>query len=485
MIRKTVLATLIGLSAVSISQANDKIDTLYKRLTQQDAAALTALTALAKDNDPQALSTLGFIYEYGITVPQNTIQALQYYQQACEIDGNVGCYNVWYFYQYGKGVAQDKARAKQFAEKMNRADIKIPVDVMDKVVDYIYSAKAAADSDISYRPKLIRAVRRYLTSGDADTQRFFTHIGFSQQDILRLATFWAKDGDPEINFHVGHFYNFGYADIKNENIEALKWFRVAAEGGHREAQNILGLVYEKGRWGVYPDGTEAEKWYERAAKQGDDNALMSLGKMYYNGVLIKANYGKAYTLFEQAYKRDLTGASSYLSQMYYSGQYVDVDCHEAQKYAGSTDNNYFRQCEKDKRERIATRGVLPLLTLKHESSPYGGNNNPYKCELNFSINTNKLGEVANFRATLQLKNSEGASAEQTLAFPPFGLSSLDAGMMGEKFIFSQESALLPQYQSDFCQFHDVEYQVIAATATINGEEVDVLKAGILKQEEKR
>ncbi|KHS77317.1 tetratricopeptide repeat protein [Pectobacterium brasiliense] len=485
MIRKTVIATLIGLSAISISQANDKVDTLYERLTQQDVDALTALTTLAKDNDPQALSTLGFIYEYGITVPQNTTQALQYYQQACEIGGNFGCYNVWYFYQYGKGVAQDKARAKQFADKMNQTDLKTPSDVIEIIIDYLYSAKANADSDISQRSRLIYAAKRYLTSGDEETQRFFTRIGFSKRDVLRLATFWAKDGDPEINFLVGYFYNFGYAGIKNENIEALKWFRIAAEGGHPEAQNILGSVYEKGRWGIYADGAEAEKWYERAAKQGNDNALMNLGKMYYDGVLIKGDYRKAYVLFEQAYKNDVTSASRYLSQMYYSGQYVDVDCHQAKKYEGSTDSHYFRQCEKDQRERKATRDVLPLLTLKHESSPFGGDNNPYKCELNFSINTNKLGEVANFRATLQLKNSDGASAEQTLAFPPFGLNSFNAGMIGEKFIFSQKSALLPQYKPDFCQFSDLEFQVISATATINGEEVDVLKAGILKQQEKR
>ncbi|WP_261847661.1 sel1 repeat family protein [Pectobacterium araliae] len=480
-----MIAALLSLSTVSISQANDKIEALYERLTQQDAHALTALTALAKDNDPQALNTLGFIYEYGIDVPQNTPQAIQYYQQACEIGGNIGCYNVWYFYQYGKGVAQDKERARQFAEKMNRVDLKIPPDVIAEIIDYLYSVKANADSDISQRSTLIYAAKRYLTNGDEETQRFFTRIGFSKRDVLRLATFWAKDGDPELNFLVGYFYNFGYAAIKNENIEALKWFRVAAEGGYPEAQNILGSVYEKGRWGIHVDGAEAEKWYERAAKQGNDNALMNLGKMYYDGVLIKADYRKAHALFEQAYKNDVTGASRYLSQMYYSGQYVGVDCHQAQKYQGSTDNPYFRQCEKDKRERIATRDVLPLLTLKHESSPYGGDNNPYKCELNFSITTNKLGEVANFRATLRLKNSEGASAEQTLAFPPFGLSSLDAGMIGEKFIFSQASALLPQYKPDFCPFSDLEYQVTSATATINGEEVDVLKAGILKQQEKR
>ncbi|GLW38585.1 hypothetical protein Pcaca04_25210 [Pectobacterium carotovorum subsp. carotovorum] len=489
MIRKTIIATLLGLSAVSISQANDKVDTLYERLTQQDATALTALTILAKDNDPQALSTLGFIYEHGITIPQNTTQALQYYQQACEIDGNFGCYNIWYFYQYGKGVEQDKARAKQFAEKMNQTDLKMGVEVINKIIRSIYNAKAAAESDISDRPRLIQAVKRYLSIGDDETQRFFSRIGFSKQDTLRLAIVWAKGGDPEMNFLVGHLYNFGYGDIENENIEALKWFRVAAEGGQPDAQNILGLVYEEGRWGVNIDGDEALKWYERAANQGDNNAQMNLGKMYYTGLRVRTDYHKAYALFEQAYKNNVRGADNYLSQMYYNGQYVESDCHQAKKYyeewVRTPESNYFSQCENDKKERKATRSELPVLTLKHESNLLGRKDVPYRCELNFSINTNKLGEVANFRATLQLKNSEGASTEETLAFPVFGANSLDARTIGEQYIVSRKSALIPIHQSGFCQFSDLKFQITAATATINGKEVDVLKAGILKQQEKR
>ncbi|MFJ5483087.1 SEL1-like repeat protein [Pectobacterium actinidiae] len=489
MIRKTVIATLIALSAISLSQANDKIDTLYKRLTQQDATALTALTTLAKDNDPQALHTLGFIYEYGITVPQNTTQSRQYYQQACEIDGNFGCYNVWYFYQYGKGVSQDKERAKQFAEKMNRTDLSMSAEVINKITRSIYNAKAAAESDISNRLRLIQAVKRYLSSGDDETQRFFSRIGFSKQDTLRLAIAWAKDGDPEMNFLVGHLYNFGYGDIENENIEALKWFRVAAEGGQPDAQNILGLVYEEGRWGVNIDGDEALKWYERAANQGDNNAQMNLGKMYYTGLRVRTDYHKAYALFEQAYKNNVRGADNYLSQMYYNGQYVESDCHQAKKYyeewVRTPESNYFSQCENDKKERKATRSELPVLTLKHESNLLGRKDVPYRCELNFSINTNKLGEVANFRATLQLKNSEGASTEETLAFPVFGANSLDARTIGEQYIVSRKSALIPIHQSGFCQFSDLKFQITAATATINGKEVDVLKAGILKQQEKR
>ncbi|MEQ9745979.1 tetratricopeptide repeat protein [Pectobacterium actinidiae] len=489
MIRKTVIATLIGLSAISLSQANDKIDTLYKHLAQQDATALTALAALAKDNDPQALHTLGFIYEYGITVPQNTTQARHYYQQACEIGGNFGCYNVWYFYQYGKGVSQDKERAKQFAEKMNRTDLSMSAEVINKITRSIYNAKAAAENDISVRPRLIQAVKRYLSSSDDETQRFFSRIGFSKQDTLRLAIAWAKDGDPEMNFLVGHLYNFGYGDIENENIEALKWFRVAAEGGQPDAQNILGLAYEEGRWGVNIDGDEALKWYERAANQGDSNAQMNLGKMYYTGLRVRTDYHKAYALFEQAYKNNVRGADNYLSQMYYNGQYVESDCHQAKKYyeeaTRTSDDDYFRQCEKDKQERKATRSEFPILTLKHESNFLGRKDVPYRCELNFSINTNKLGEVANFRATLQLKNSEGASTEEKLAFPVFGANSLDARTIGEQYIVSRKSALIPMHQSGFCQFSDLKFQVTAATATINGKEVDVLKAGILKQQEKR
>lgn len=57
--------------------------------------------ANASEGENQKASTLdeqGFIYEYGIGVPMDSERALQYYQQACELGGNYGCYNVRYFY---------------------------------------------------------------------------------------------------------------------------------------------------------------------------------------------------------------------------------------------------------------------------------------------------------------------------------------------------------------------------------------------------
>ncbi len=52
---------------------------------------------------------------------------------------------------------------------------------------------------------------------------------------------------------------------------ALKWFKLAAEQGHADAQNNLGLMYANGQ-GVTQNLTRAFMWWDIAAKQGHENA---------------------------------------------------------------------------------------------------------------------------------------------------------------------------------------------------------------------
>ena len=56
-----------------------------------------------------------------------------------------------------------------------------------------------------------------------------------------------------------------------ENVEAVKWFRKAAEQGYAVAQFNLGLMYFCA-WGVERDLTEAMEWVCIAAEQGYDQA---------------------------------------------------------------------------------------------------------------------------------------------------------------------------------------------------------------------
>ena len=68
-------------------------------------------------------------------------------------------------------------------------------------------------------------------------------------------------------------------NISKETVEA---YRKAAEQGHADSQNYLGLMYYTGR-GVAEDAAEAVKWYRKAAEQGYASAQYFLGRMFDTG----------------------------------------------------------------------------------------------------------------------------------------------------------------------------------------------------------
>ena len=65
------------------------------------------------------------------------------------------------------------------------------------------------------------------------------------------------------------------AGVPQSHAKAAKWWRKAAEQGHADAQNNMGLMYERGE-GVPQNDAEAAKWYRQAAEQGHTNAQRSL-----------------------------------------------------------------------------------------------------------------------------------------------------------------------------------------------------------------
>jgi TPR repeat protein len=70
--------------------------------------------------------------------------------------------------------------------------------------------------------------------------------------------------------------------VPQDEKEAVKWYRLAAEQGNAAAQYNLSLMYANGQ-GVPQDDKEAVKWTRMAAEQGYAAAQLSLGVMYANG----------------------------------------------------------------------------------------------------------------------------------------------------------------------------------------------------------
>ncbi|MEE9258185.1 MAG: tetratricopeptide repeat protein, partial [Nitrospinaceae bacterium] len=86
-------------------------------------------------------------------------------------------------------------------------------------------------------------------------------------------TRWFKEagqGKPFAQYNVGLMYFKGIGVAQNQ-AEALKWFRKAAEGGSLNGQGFLGILYENGV-GVEQDHEESLKWYRQAAEQGNSVA---------------------------------------------------------------------------------------------------------------------------------------------------------------------------------------------------------------------
>lgn len=72
----------------------------------------------------------------------------------------------------------------------------------------------------------------------------------------------------------------------HRQVEAVKWYRNAAEQGYPDAQFALGFMYENGK-GIEEDDAEAMRWYRKAAEQGNAYAQCNLGAMYANGEGVK------------------------------------------------------------------------------------------------------------------------------------------------------------------------------------------------------
>ena len=72
----------------------------------------------------------------------------------------------------------------------------------------------------------------------------------------------AESGEADSQFKVAGIYEIGSDDVSQNLLEAARWYRMAAEQNHAQAQYNLGMMYQSGH-GVGEDANEANKWFER------------------------------------------------------------------------------------------------------------------------------------------------------------------------------------------------------------------------------
>ena len=105
------------------------------------------------------------------------------------------------------------------------------------------------------------------------------------QTAFKLWLPLAEQGNASVQFNLGVMYEDGLG-VKQDDFEAVKWYRQAAEQGHANAQANLGSAYGAGR-GVRQDDIEAVKWVKKAAENGSADGQFKLGLAYLIGLGIQ------------------------------------------------------------------------------------------------------------------------------------------------------------------------------------------------------
>jgi len=115
---------------------------------------------------------------------------------------------------------------------------------------------------------------------------------FQKGDYATAAKEWrplAEDGDPGSQFNLGLLFLDGHG-VPQSSIEAVNWFRRAAEQDYVPAQHNLGAMYGSGQ-GVKRDYIQAYKWLNICAAKGNAGCVTQrdlLAKKLKPGQIVEA-----------------------------------------------------------------------------------------------------------------------------------------------------------------------------------------------------
>ena len=150
-----------------------------------------------------------------------------------------------------------------------------------KVAELTSGLRTLGEKKTALGISVVQRTREYLGPESFD-KALDEHVKVSSSSAQNAETARTVDqSSAEAQSKLGWMYATGNG-VQQDDTEAVKWYRKAAEQGDADAQFNLGNKYRYGD-GVPKDFAEAAKWFRKAAYQGKDVAQLYLGWRYYNG----------------------------------------------------------------------------------------------------------------------------------------------------------------------------------------------------------
>jgi TPR repeat protein len=196
------------------------------------AATVQTLRTLAAQGDAAAQVFLGLLYEEGRGVPQDYVQARQWYQKAAAQGDAMAQIRLDRLYKEGRGVPQDYVQARQWYQK----------------------AAAQGDGAAQFQLGALYAFGNGVPQNDAMAQQWSEKA--------------AAQGNADAQSYLGLLYYKGHG-VPQDYGKARQWWEQAATQGEAWAQTSLGTLYLNGE-GVSQDYMRAYMWWSLAAASTGD-----------------------------------------------------------------------------------------------------------------------------------------------------------------------------------------------------------------------
>lgn len=237
-------------------ELGDPITTMWYALFYDDTnydlgkQVLPKIEKLAEEGNVFAEYTLGIAAVNDICDSQNYYLAVKHFIKAYRIGFYRASYGIFLRYKNGEGVfTKDWVQASLWAE-----------EVLNWGIEY-------KGFDVAY---MYMHIENYGCN-DSEIQNDF---------YKKAISLWKKlidIGDVLAANNLGWMYDNGRGAEKSQ-IEAFKYFKIAADRGSDIGQSNLALYYEKG-YGTEKDIDKAIFWYKKSAEQGYKRAKDALERL--------------------------------------------------------------------------------------------------------------------------------------------------------------------------------------------------------------
>jgi TPR repeat protein len=278
-------------------------------VAKSDAEALKWYRMSAATGNARGQVLLGTMFEGAQGVTRDYSEALKWYRLAANQGNAYGQNNLGGMYEFGRGVTKDMNEAL----RLYRLAADQGNDNAKKSLERLKTAAPVMSADKAYE----------------EAQRYWngTGVAKNEAEAVRFYRIAADQGHAEAQASLGYAYDMGKGIAKSDP-EALKWYRLSAASGNARGQWLLGTMYELAQ-GVSKDVAEALKWYRLSANQGNGKGQSALARMYRDGTGVAQSDAEALRLFRLSVASGNADANGDLAWCYENGRGVTKNMSEA------------------------------------------------------------------------------------------------------------------------------------------------------------